>query len=307
MYLSQVLPAEVSFACRKRNTRPVSSGIASGFMARPTFRFPGLNVTAQAGTGFISAKAQGYSADIRIINSGFDNNRRQGMSLVSGRNILISGCSSTNTTGTAPAAGLDVEPNGVIDLLQGIEIVNSFAAGNDGNGLVFAVGRMDSTSNPISVNVSSFTSQGNHLSGFFASNEQDGPNYSVPGTIEINNSVSAEDVQYGAIASYWEAGGTALTFQNLTVVNANSSRTNIDNAAITIKRGGGASHPMGNVHFYGTSVIDTMGNLDVYFTVYDWSNIGITQLQFLAPMELSGANELTGLFNGYPALTLDAN
>jgi hypothetical protein len=96
-----------------------------------------------------------------------------------------------------------------------------------------------------------------------------------------------------------------LTFQGLTVLNANGWKKNIDNAAITVKRGGGAVHPMGNVHFLGTSIVDTLGNLGVYFTVYDWSNIGITQFQFLNSRQLEGAKRGTGLFRGVPACSID--
>src|SRR6185312_7162398 len=132
-----------------------------------------------------------------------------------------------------------------------------------------------------------------------------GATYGVPGTILVTDSTSISDGKYGAIASYWEAGGASLTFQNLTVVNANGWKNNVDNAAITVKRGGGATHPMGNVHFSGTSIIDTTGNLDVYFTVHDWSHIGITQLQFLDHRKLMGAKRGVGLLSGLPALAVN--
>jgi hypothetical protein len=266
----------------------------------------GIQCNDSGGDGaYIGEGRQGYSANIKILNSGFDNNRRQGLSLISGREIVITNCTFSNTSGTAPSAGIDIEPNQTSDFLQDIVIDRSSSTGNEGSGLVFGIERLNASSSPVSIKVSNFKSERNTESGFSATNGQDGATYSVPGTILVTDSTSISDGKYGAIASYWEAGGASLTFQNLTVVNANGWKNNVDNAAITVKRGGGAIHPMGNVHFSGTSIIDTTGNLDVYFTVHDWSHIGITQLQFLDHRKLMGAKRGVGLLNGLPALAVN--
>jgi hypothetical protein len=266
----------------------------------------GIQCNDSGGDGvYIGEGRQGYSANIKLLDSEFDNNRRQGLSIISGKNVLVSNCRFTNTTGTAPSDGIDIEPNQASDFLQEILIDNSRSIGNEGSGLVFGIERLNAGSPPVSITVSNFRSERNKGSGFYASNEQDGAKYSVPGTILVTDSISISDGKYGAIASYWEAGGASLTFQNLTVVNANGSKNNVDNAAITVKRGGGATHPMGNIHFSGTSVFDTAGNLDFYFTVHDWSRVGITQLQFLDPRKLMGAKRGIGLLNGLPALTVN--
>jgi len=266
----------------------------------------GIQCNDSGGDGaYIGEGRQGYSANIKILNSGFDNNRRQGLSLISGRDIVITNCTFSNTSGTAPSAGIDIEPNQTSDFLQDIVIDHSSSTGNEGSGLVFGIQRLNASSPPISIKVSNFKSERNEESGFYATNEQEGATYSAPGSILITDSSSNFDRKYGAIASYWEAGGASLTFQGLTVLNANGWKKNIDNAAITVKRGGGAVHPMGNVHFLGTSIVDTLGNLGVYFTVYDWSNIGITQFQFLNSRQLEGAKRGTGLFRGLPACSID--
>ena len=50
----------------------------------------GIQCNDSGGDGaYIGAGRQGYSANIKILNSGFDNNRRQGLSLISGRDIAI--------------------------------------------------------------------------------------------------------------------------------------------------------------------------------------------------------------------------
>jgi hypothetical protein len=248
---------------------------------------------------------QQYSADVQIKNSGFDNNRRQGMSVISARNLVISNCSFTNTSGTPPSGGIDIEPNLASDSLENVTIDSSRATGNAGNGITFGIERLNAGSAPVSIQVSNFSTQANGGSGFLASNGQDRMGLSVPGNVTVSNSTSTNDTQYGALVSYWDTGGTSLVFQNLTVVNPNRWHNNVDNAAIAVKRGGGDVNLMGNVHFIGTSISDSNGNLDTYFTVRDWSRVGITQVQFIDSRALSGARHNTSLLSGVPTAVIN--
>ena len=49
--------------------------------------------------------------NIYVTNSVFDNNRRNGISIIHGDNIIIDNCIITNTHGINPQHGIDVEPN----------------------------------------------------------------------------------------------------------------------------------------------------------------------------------------------------
>ena len=83
----------------------------------------GIACNDSGGDGlYIGAGAQGYSSNVVVSNSSFDNNRRQGFSLISGTHVKISNCQFTNTNGTAPSAGIDVEPNLATDRLEDILI-----------------------------------------------------------------------------------------------------------------------------------------------------------------------------------------
>ena len=85
----------------------------------------------------------------------------------------------------------------------------------------------------------------------------------------------------------------------MTITNANTSGTNVDGAAIAIKRGGGATQPMGNVTFTGISISDPYGNLQNYFTVEDYSNIGISNIYIGDFGTLSGISSSNiGILNG---------
>lgn len=236
----------------------------------------GIGCNNSGGDGlYIGEGSQGYSSNITVKQSSFDNNRRQGFSLISGRNITIDGCSFTNTNGTAPESGIDIEPNSTSDQLQNISITNSKASGNHGEGLMVSIGNLNYSSAPISINVSQFASSSNAQSGYFMTNEHDNNVQGVAGTITVSNSSSNGEGAYGAVASYYDANSAALTFSGLSVTNANGGNTTYDGAAIGVKRGGGDQSLMGGVTFTGTSISGSNGKLSHYFSVEDYSGSGL--------------------------------
>jgi len=60
-------------------------------------------------------------------------NHRQGMSVISAENLLIENCVFANTWGTAPAAGLDLEPDGEDQSLVEILVRNCLFENNEGH------------------------------------------------------------------------------------------------------------------------------------------------------------------------------
>ena len=133
-----------------------------------------------------------------------------------------------------------------------------------------------------------------------AINEHDNQTQGVPGTITIENSSSTSDAQYGAVASFYDAGAAALKFQNLKVTDANSSNSTYDGAAIGVKRGGGDQSLMGGVTFTGTSITANNGMLKHYFTVEDFSNAGLKAIYIGDFGSVSGApaGNPMGILNG---------
>lgn len=74
-----------------------------------------------------------------IVKGGWlDNNRRNGISIISGKNVNISNILVSNTNGTLPMAGIDVEPNENKNILQKINLnnINTFNNGDAGIALI---------------------------------------------------------------------------------------------------------------------------------------------------------------------------
>jgi parallel beta-helix repeat protein len=85
-----------------------------------------------------------------------DNNRRQGLSIVYGSNVLIQNCTFTNTNGQDPGNGIDLEPSGSGQTVTNVQILGSTFTGNKGGGI-----QTDASN----ASVNNITISGNTISG----------------------------------------------------------------------------------------------------------------------------------------------
>lgn len=90
----------------------------------------GLYVGSQGSAGNATP-----SADVTIKNVVSDNNRRQGLSIGPVNHLYIVNSTFSNTHGTKPQAGIDIEPMLTRGLAQNIRIEGSHITGNGGSGV----------------------------------------------------------------------------------------------------------------------------------------------------------------------------
>jgi parallel beta-helix repeat protein len=247
------------------------------------------------------------STNVTVQDCIFNNNRRQGSSITGGVNhIHFLRDHFTNTNGTAPQSGLDIEPDRPDDFLLDVHVEDCYTDNNAGDGLMVSLWLLDSTSQPVSVTVLRNHATGNQRYGYFANNNAP---TNAPGTILIQDSFSDQSGSYGAVGRFYAANGASLTFRNLTVTNPHMNGpdpTYGDSAAVDVIRGGGGGIPLGNVHFLNINIAATNGAVDRYFNFQDGSGIGITNVQF-EPGTLSGASNTppNGLVQGGGANVID--
>jgi hypothetical protein len=253
----------------------------------------GISCNQSGGDGlYIGGGAQGPSQNITINNSVFDSNFRQGFSLISGVHIFISNCHFTNTSGTLPDAGVDIEPNNAANTIADVHIDNSFASSNDGPGLLVSLWKLDGSSPKVDVTVTNYHSSSNQLSGYEFIGNDVSPN--AQGTVLIQNSSSENDGSFGVIGHGYESTGVTAIFKNLTVTNPHQNGpdpTYGDSAAVGCIRGGGGINPIGNMQFQNISISADNGKIDRYFNFQDWSNVGVQKMIF-NPGSLSGASQV---------------
>jgi hypothetical protein len=240
------------------------------------------------------------ATNVTITNSVFDKNYRDAGSIIGRLNhINISNNVFSNTNGTAPQAGVDLEPNNPGDFVVDVNFTDNTMVNNSGDGLAISLWTLDNTSQPVSVTVTRNHSDHNGRYGYFANNND--PSNAV-GTITLNDCTTDESGSDGANARFYSANGASLTFNNLTVTNPHRNGPDPsygDSAAVAIIRGGGASVPEGNVHYRNVNVSVTNGKVTYYFDFHDGSNIGVSNVTF-TPGNLSGASQAppNGLLSG---------
>ncbi|WP_142827215.1 S-layer homology domain-containing protein [Planococcus soli] len=96
-----------------------------------------------------------YSENIKIIGPVIDNNRRQGISVISVKNLEIINAVISKTNGTAPQAGIDIEPNNSQEILENIKILNLSTEKNIGSGVFMYLANLKGSLNPVSIYVDS--------------------------------------------------------------------------------------------------------------------------------------------------------
>ncbi|MGD1101126.1 MAG: right-handed parallel beta-helix repeat-containing protein [Terriglobia bacterium] len=116
-------------------------------------RVEGLRVESSGGDGFYVDGGAGreWSEDITIRNCVAYDNHRQGISVISVVNLLVENCTFAATGGTAPEAGIDIEPDAPQQRLVNCVIRNCIFEDNHGQEIVIYLRRMDHTTEPVSI------------------------------------------------------------------------------------------------------------------------------------------------------------
>ncbi|WP_413533355.1 hypothetical protein [Empedobacter brevis] len=99
-----------------------------------------------------------FSSNINILGGLIDNNRRNGISIISGKKILLKKLLISNTNGANPQTGLDIEPNTeinkIIDLI--VEDVTTFNNFNSGTSLYINNLKGYNTSNNVNIYINNY-------------------------------------------------------------------------------------------------------------------------------------------------------
>jgi hypothetical protein len=114
----------------------------------------GLTIRSSGGDGIYVGRGEGkntYCENIQVKNVLLEDHHRQGISVISARNLLIENVQVYDTRGTAPSAGIDFEPNRADEVLDNCMIRGCQIAGNRGPGILFAFQNLNRDSHPISV------------------------------------------------------------------------------------------------------------------------------------------------------------
>jgi hypothetical protein len=113
----------------------------------------GLTLTESGGDGIYFGAGGDGNINIHIKDLVCDRNYRQGISVITGENVLIEDTIMSNTGGTPPAAGIDFEPNWPSERLVNFVMRNCLTENNEGDGYEFYLPNMHAETPDVSVRI----------------------------------------------------------------------------------------------------------------------------------------------------------
>lgn len=174
-----------------------------------------LTVTKTGGDGLYLGDKQrgGYNENIWVEKMNFDDNYRQGISVISAQNLTIKDSRLANTKGTSPEAGIDFEPNSSLQRIVNCVLDNCVIENNKGGGIDISTTSFNGDSLPVTITLNNCSFSGNASStGIFSTTtfSSDNP---VDATVNVVNCTF--DHKSITIRNPLE-GKTHFTFKNCT-------------------------------------------------------------------------------------------
>jgi hypothetical protein len=114
---------------------------------------------------YVGAGTQGFCQDAPIEDFALDNNRRQGISVISAKTLTIRNGTIADTNGTPPQAGVDLEPNNDTEFLLDVVIENLHTETNSGYGIMAWLGNFPPppATDQLTVTITNHTDTGSAL------------------------------------------------------------------------------------------------------------------------------------------------
>jgi hypothetical protein len=236
----------------------------------------GLKLMDSGGDGILVASWTGitlqrYCENILLKDLWADNHYRQGISVISAQHLRIENCWFTNTAGTAPQAGVDIEPNQPYERLIDIVFEKCRFTGNAGGGILIAPISINNTTLPMDITFNNCCVANNGVNRYQISTY--GYASGATGNVNFNNCMTdggAYSVGGTKLASGYKANFNNCVFRNPTNIVINFDDHTTSTSTI---RNGGASFT-NCLAFYNTTYR--------YFNVWraNTTSAGLDDVQF---------------------------
>lgn len=148
---------------------------------------------------YIGSKGLYNNNNIYLENLKLDDNRRQGISIISAQNLYVNKISISNTKGAAPGSGIDIEPNNNKAFLKNLNFKNIITKNNRGIGIQTTLKLYKESLNPISINIYNHKDFGSNF-GFLVN----GVDSKINGKITVLNTDYKKNNYSNLCFSKWE-------------------------------------------------------------------------------------------------------
>ena len=226
------------------------------FYSCSNVRISGLTLMESGGDGiYLGTGKRGVpNKDVHIKDVVCDSNYRQGISVISAENLLIENCILKNTSGTAPQAGIDFEPNRPDERLVNCVMRNCISENNNGDAYEFYLANMTSASEPVSIRLENCQSKGCRVSAVRCITRSDSSD-STKGSIEFVSCTFEGSERSGIIVSN-VVSGCRIRFVNCGIANVALNLP--EQSPITFTSRVGTSGNIGGVKFVNCVVKDAI-------------------------------------------------
>jgi hypothetical protein len=203
----------------------------------------GLRINESGGDGvYISGDdwfgEQMYSENIILKDLWCDNQYRQGISIISAQHVYVQNCWFTNTSGTLPMSGVDLEPDNVKHRMADVVFERCRFTGNFGNGIQLSLGNLDTSSVPVDITFRDCYSSGNHdVSNSYAAAEivlGAAERNAVKGTATFDRCM-VENSQWTAVSMRKPADSYLASFNDCVFLNVSQKSGETYNSPIWIE------------------------------------------------------------------------
>lgn len=146
---------------------------------------------------FIGSESGGVSRNISLSYFNIDNARRNGLSITSGIDVNVNHLTISNTTGTAPSCGIDIEPSLYAEELQRIALSDITTFNNATAGLAINTGNFETNEQKkrkeVTIQIKNFTDIGSWR-GIVTSLNSNNRQVIPYGTIDFQNILLKDNV-----------------------------------------------------------------------------------------------------------------
>lgn len=204
-----------------------------------------LKVNGAGGDGFTITGTPQTPENVSLVDVSANECARNGISIISGRNITVTRATVTNTYpngrgsgNNGPWAGLDVEPNGEPgEVLDNIKLEDLRTAGNGGAGLQFTLHEMRSTTITVSNFHSDHDGRHNHgiglyYGGILFATGGSNPKSAVEGQILIDGATIVGSGGSGVLWREWSANQPKTILRNITIDTPGAQTGNMNRCGL---------------------------------------------------------------------------
>ncbi len=216
----------------------------------------GLTLADSGGDGiYLGVAKRGVTnSNVHIKDVVCDGNNRQGISVISAENLLIEDTVLKNTSGTAPQAGIDFEPNHPGEKIVNCVMRNCVVENNAGPAYVLYLRPLDGSSAPVSVRIEDCVSRGSNSVSVTMTTANGGPKGAPQGLIEFVNCRFEDSGTAGITVRDVPADTCRVRFKNCTVADASDEPKPV--APIRFVARAGSSEDVGGVEFVDCKLVE---------------------------------------------------